>query len=85
MALMRSQTRLSRLELRRRSSSDFLLVSDEYFHSEQHDLLLPENQASSMITGIGHNNIQKNRSFNNSTLLGCNVFQRYNLLLFIMN
>ncbi|MEA1365165.1 hypothetical protein, partial [Salmonella enterica] len=30
----------------------FLLVSDEYFHGEQHDLLLPKNQASSMITGI---------------------------------
>lgn len=30
----------------------FLLVSDKYFHSEQHVLLLPENQASSMITGI---------------------------------
>ncbi|EMM4086425.1 hypothetical protein WAC87_004511 [Shigella flexneri] len=30
----------------------FLLVRDEYFHGEQHDLLLLKNQAFSMITGI---------------------------------
>ncbi|HHR5253067.1 TPA: hypothetical protein ACS6C8_004838, partial [Escherichia coli] len=30
----------------------FLLLSNEYFHVGQHDLLLLKNQASSMITGI---------------------------------
>ncbi|EHR8838579.1 hypothetical protein ABJ851_004036 [Shigella flexneri] len=30
----------------------FLLVSNEYFHGEQHDLLLLKNQTISMITGI---------------------------------
>ncbi|MGK3717322.1 hypothetical protein, partial [Escherichia coli] len=29
-----------------------LLLSNEYFHVGQHDLLLLKNQASSMITGI---------------------------------
>lgn len=32
--------------------SRFLLVSDEYFHGEYDDLLLPENQASSMSKGV---------------------------------
>ncbi|MDY8325441.1 hypothetical protein UXH02_21655, partial [Escherichia coli] len=30
----------------------FLLLSNEYFHVGQHDLLLLKNQVSSMITGI---------------------------------
>lgn len=30
----------------------FLLVRDEDFHSKQHDLLLPENQAHSISIGI---------------------------------
>ncbi|WP_215413087.1 hypothetical protein, partial [Escherichia coli] len=33
----------------------FLLLSNEYFHVGQHDLLLLKNQVSSMITGIDVN------------------------------
>ena len=46
----------------------FLLLSNEYFHVGQHDLLLLKNQVSSMITGIYRVNYIRGREQNNVAL-----------------